>query len=104
MQVVPEAQLDDLTLARPQLGQDGTDRGPELGLPAIASVARRRVVPAGLATAGPSRGGKQTLALVADHGVQPRAELGTSAKAAQRGGGDDERVLQGLGRRGRVRQ
>jgi hypothetical protein len=32
---VPEAQLDDLTLARLQSGQDGVDQTPEFGLPLI---------------------------------------------------------------------
>ena len=42
MQVMPEAQLDDLTLPRPQLGQDGTGQGPEPGLRGVAVGASRR--------------------------------------------------------------
>ena len=35
VKVVPEAQLDDLTLTRLQSGQDGVDQTPEFGLPLV---------------------------------------------------------------------
>ena len=53
---------------------------------------------------GPHRGVEQTLAFGAGHRVQPRAQLGGLGKVAQRGSGDDECVLHGLGCAGRVVQ
>ena len=103
IQVVPQAQLDDLTLTRPHLGQDGTGHSPEFGLRGVAADPSRRVR-VDLSAADPHRGAEQTLAFGAGHRVQPRAQFGGLGKVAQRGCGDDERVLQGLGCAGRVVQ
>jgi hypothetical protein len=103
IQVVPQAQLDDLTLTRLQLGQDSTGHSPELGLRGVAANTSHRVR-VDLSTAVPHRGVEQALAFGAGHRVEPRAQFGGLGKVAQRGSGDDECVQQGLGCAGRVVQ
>src|SRR5215469_15128789 len=104
MEIVPKDQLDALTLTRLHLSHEVKDQGTELGLPALAAGNSSGVPGASLFTANLCPGAGQTLALLAGHGVQPRAQLGGFGKAAQRGGGDDERVPHSLSRPALVMQ
>src|SRR5215469_13603823 len=86
MEIVPKDQLDALTLTRLHLSHEVKDQGTELGLPALAAGNSSGVPGASLFTANLCPGAGQTLALLAGHGVQPRAQLGGFGKAARGGG------------------
>jgi hypothetical protein len=104
IKLVPENQLDDLAFKRLQLGKDGKDQRSQFGWPGVpADVSRpirrarwpsRRMDPLA-ADRRPRPGPIQ--AFVAGHRVQPRAQLGSFGKAAERCGREDECVHHGIG-------
>src|SRR5208282_4147893 len=103
VQVVPEAELDDLALTRVQPVEGGPDEPAEFGsLTALIGVGRRaspasrasRV--AGLIEVGLGRP-QPAVTLVAGYRVEPGPQLARVTQAAEPGGGDDERVLNRVG-------
>ena len=108
VELVAQAQLDDLLVAGAQPGQRGTDqlaqalllqRGAEVGGPLADG--GDVVVPGARGVPGPAH---LPAAFVAGHRVQPRPETARVAQAGQLGRRDHERVLHRVGRLRRIAQ
>ncbi len=98
LQVMPQAELEGLPLSRAQPGQGSPDEPAQLG--AVGAV-----VPVGVRAGEVSRRIEPPLrpvspaaAFVAGHRVQPGAQLARVPQATEHARGDDERVLDGIGR------
>ena len=105
-QLVPQVQLDDLPLAGGETAQRRPHDLAEFGLFQIRSEIVRPVGhPGGLVERGrASRRPQTAAALVPGHRVQPGAEPLLIAERGKLSRGDDERVLDGVGRVGGFRE
>ena len=105
-QLVSQVQLDDFPLAGGEAGQRRPDHLAELGLFQVSPQVGRPVRhPCGLLERGGAARRPQTApALVPGHRVQPGAEPLLIAERGKLPRGDDERVLDGVGRVGGFRE
>jgi len=94
MQVMPEAKLEDLALTRSQPRQCGTDLPAQFGPVAVVTGVVERFIRAHLRRAQPA------VTFVSGHGVKPGTQLARVTQTAEFARGDDERVLNGIGRVG----
>jgi hypothetical protein len=100
VQAVPPAELGDLALVGIEPAEGIQHQVAQLVLTAVGGPGhghRRGQLATRVRPRRPGPGAQPALAFVPRDGIQPRPQPGRAAQPGQLGGGDDERVLHGIG-------